>query len=150
MAALGPTAEAVEEAVAMKVKEKEMEIDKKLSETVELENSVEHFKAEARRLRERVEHLEPAVRSLRLELREARRRYVEEAVVVEDAESSFVDPDRVALVRLECKACRQRRATVMVWPCRHVCVCAVCEAVTTVCPVCWSVKSTSIVIRLPL
>ncbi|KAI3470995.1 hypothetical protein Pfo_027658 [Paulownia fortunei] len=139
-----------EERAAKKLRGKEMELQAKLTQNMELENRVEHYKEEAERLQGRVRYLEQAAESLRLGLRDAiaARRYAEK--VEEDAESSFVDPGRVGPVRLDCKACERRLATVMVWPCRHICVCTDCDAVTKACPVCRSLKTTSVEVCLPL
>lgn len=106
----------------------------------ELERLVELYKGEAERLLTRVRHLEDAASE--------GRRYAE--AEEEEAESSFEDPDRVGPVRLDCKVCERELATVMVWPCRHVCVCARCDAATKCCPVCRQVKTTSVQVCLPL
>ncbi|KAG6400202.1 hypothetical protein SASPL_137027 [Salvia splendens] len=73
-------------------------------------------------------HLEHAVVSLSEGLQEANaaRQYAE--AVEEEGESSFEDPDRVGPVRLDCKVYERELANVMVWSCRHVCVCKRCDA----------------------
>lgn len=142
--------QAAEEKAAKKLKERELELQGKLAQNAELQRMVEHYKAEAERLLIRVRHLERAKMSLRERLQEANaaRRYAETAQ--EEAESSFEDPDRVEPVRLDCKVCRRQLATVMMWPCRHVCVCTQCEAATKYCPVCHLFKTTSVEVYLPL
>ncbi|KAL0304009.1 UNVERIFIED_CONTAM: BOI-related E3 ubiquitin-protein ligase 1 [Sesamum radiatum] len=139
-----------EEKVAKKLKAKELELHGKLSENAELERMVEHYKGEAERLLIRVRCLERTTMALQAGLQEANaaRRYAE--TEQEDAESSFEDPDRVGPVRLDCKACERQLATVMMWPCRHVCVCTRCDSLTKVCPVCRSLKTTSVEVCLPL
>ncbi|KAI3458396.1 hypothetical protein Pfo_015059 [Paulownia fortunei] len=139
-----------EERATRKLKEREMELQGKLAQNAELERMVEHYKAEAERLLLRVRYLERATMSLRAGLQEATaaRRYAETAQ--EEAESSFEDPDRVGPIRLDCKACERQLATVMLWPCRHVCVCTRCDAATKICPVCRLLKTTSIEVYLPL
>ncbi|KAL2227304.1 UNVERIFIED_CONTAM: BOI-related E3 ubiquitin-protein ligase 1 [Sesamum indicum] len=139
-----------EEKAAKKLKAKELELHGKLSENAELERMVEHYKGEAERLLIRVRCLERTTMSLQAGLQEANaaRRYAE--TEQEDAESSYEDPDRVGPVRLDCKACERQLATVMMWPCRHICVCTRCDSVTKVCPVCCSLKTTSVEVCLPL
>ncbi|XP_057778498.1 BOI-related E3 ubiquitin-protein ligase 1-like [Salvia miltiorrhiza] len=100
----------------------------------ELERLAELYKGEAERLLMRVRYLEMS------------NAYAEE----EEAESSFEDPDRVRPVRLDCKVCKRELAKVMLWPCRHVCVCPSCDAATKCCPVCRLVKTTSVQLSLPL
>ncbi|XP_020549161.1 BOI-related E3 ubiquitin-protein ligase 1-like [Sesamum indicum] len=137
-----------EEKAAKKLKAKELELHGKLSENAELERMVEHYKGEAERLLIRVRCLERTTMSLQAGLQEANaaRRYAE--TEQEDAESSYEDPDRVGPVRLDCKACERPR---VVWgrP-RHICVCTRCDSVTKVCPVCCSLKTTSVEVCLPL
>ncbi|KAG8381021.1 hypothetical protein BUALT_Bualt06G0077400 [Buddleja alternifolia] len=134
-----------EERAAKKLKEKEEEMQRKLNETAYLEQLVELYKGESERLQVRVRCLERTTMSLRASLEEARAEMEEE-----DAESSFEDPGRVSPVMLDCKVCERQLATVMIWPCRHVCVCKGCEPATRVCPVCRSLKTTSVEICLPI
>ncbi|KAK4433438.1 hypothetical protein Salat_1106100 [Sesamum alatum] len=139
-----------EETAAKKLKARELQLHAKLSQNAELERMVEHYKGEAERLLIRVRCLERTTMSLQAGLQEANaaRRYAE--TVQEDAESSFEDPDRVGPVRLECKACERQLATVMMWPCHHICVCTRCDSGTKVCPVCRSLKTASVEVCLPL
>ncbi|KAK2988941.1 hypothetical protein RJ640_026209 [Escallonia rubra] len=67
----------------------------------------------------------------------------------DDAESSFVDPERAEPARMPCKVCGRRAATVMMWPCRHVCICKRCDDVTKNCPECHSPNTTSVDVNLP-
>ncbi|KAL6530364.1 hypothetical protein OROHE_014717 [Orobanche hederae] len=141
---------AAEEKAAKKLKQKEIELQNKSLQNIELERKAEHYKKEAERLSTKVRNLERATMSLKSCLEEAKaaRRYAETAQ--EEAESSFEDPDRVAPVRLDCKVCDRQLASVMMWPCRHVCVCTRCDAATKVCPVCRLMKTTSVEVYLSL
>ncbi|KAI3713580.1 hypothetical protein L1987_72161 [Smallanthus sonchifolius] len=68
---------------------------------------------------------------------------------VEDAESSYVDPERVVVGRGPgCKACEKRVASVVLLPCRHLCVCSGCDDVVQACPLCLSFRSSSIEVYL--
>lgn len=140
----------VEERAAKKLKEMNLQLRRKSSQNEELERLVELYKGEAERLQIRIRFLERAAMSLQSGLQDANaaRRYAE--ADHDDAESSFEDPDRVDPVRLDCKVCLKKVATVMMWPCRHVCVCTRCEAATKYCPVCRGIKTTSVEICLPL
>ncbi|KZV28578.1 hypothetical protein F511_38690 [Dorcoceras hygrometricum] len=140
----------VEERTAKKLKEIESNIRKKLRENAELEKKVEHYKTETQRLHSRVLYLEQMARSLKdgLETAKSARRHAEN--MQEDAESSFVETDQAGLVRLDCMVCEKEIATVMIWPCRHICLCSGCDAVTKLCPSCGSIKTTSIKVILPL
>ncbi|KAL1559342.1 RING-type E3 ubiquitin transferase [Salvia divinorum] len=116
----------------------------------ELERLAALFKGEAERLLARVRYLEHAVMSLSEGLQEANAARLYAETVEEEGESSFEDPDRVGPVRLDCKVCERELANVMVWPCRHVCICRRCDATTKCCPVCRMVKTTSVEVCLPL
>ncbi|KAH6830868.1 hypothetical protein C2S53_005792 [Perilla frutescens var. hirtella] len=130
---------AAEERAAKRMKERDLKLQEHIERNEELERLVEHYKGESNRLLTRVRYLEHEA---------AARRYAD--TVEEEGESSFEDPDRVGPVRLDCKVCERQLATVMVWPCRHVCVCMRCDATTKYCPVCRSVKTTSVEVCLPL
>jgi E3 ubiquitin-protein ligase BOI-like protein len=65
-------------------------------------------------------------------------------VAADDAESGFIDTDRVVEVVAPpldrpCRACRLRPASTVLLPCRHLCVCEACEpavSASAACPVC--------------
>ncbi|KAG6474859.1 hypothetical protein ZIOFF_064074 [Zingiber officinale] len=64
----------------------------------------------------------------------------------EDAESAFVDPDRVDPERA-CRLCGRREAAAVLLPCRHLCLCELCDSGPTPvesCPVCRCVRTGSV------
>ncbi|CAH9113032.1 unnamed protein product [Cuscuta europaea] len=62
------------------------------------------------------------------------------AMLEEDAQSSSVDPEQSdPAVIITCRVCGRRTATVLLWPCRHLCLCKRCKAFTNRCPVCETV-----------
>ncbi|KAJ8552873.1 hypothetical protein K7X08_020266 [Anisodus acutangulus] len=71
----------------------------------------------------------------------------------EDAESSCVDPNRVEPPPNmgSCRACGNGEATAIIFPCRHLCVCATCSvsAAVDACPVCQSPKENVYEVILP-
>ncbi|CAI9095539.1 OLC1v1031522C3 [Oldenlandia corymbosa var. corymbosa] len=67
----------------------------------------------------------------------------------EDAESAYIDPDRVVeKPGPPCKACRRRVASVVLLPCRHLSLCTECDAVAQACPLCLGLRSSSLEIFL--
>lgn len=68
----------------------------------------------------------------------------------EDAESVYIDPDRVVVSGPSCKACRKRVASVVLLPCRHLCLCTECDQPVQVqaCPLCLSLRNSSIEVFL--
>lgn len=69
----------------------------------------------------------------------------------EDAHSCFVDPNRGqrTVVDIKCRKCNSRRACMLWLPCRHLCVCLVCERRLKNCPICGVKKTGSFQIDLP-
>nr|GEW20187.1 probable BOI-related E3 ubiquitin-protein ligase 3 [Tanacetum cinerariifolium] len=48
----------------------------------------------------------------------------------------------------KCLKCEKKESCVMVLPCRHLCLCNVCESTTSICPVCTSTKSAALLINM--
>nr|GEX12866.1 probable BOI-related E3 ubiquitin-protein ligase 3 [Tanacetum cinerariifolium] len=48
----------------------------------------------------------------------------------------------------KCLKCGKKESCVLVLPCRHLCLCNVCESTTTICPVCTSAKSAAMLINM--
>lgn len=137
----------VEERAAKRLKDREAEL---LAQNARLQSMADHYKAQAERMMIRVRTLERTTSVLNERLNEANAAcfYAEEEH--EEAESSFPDPDRVVPIALECKVCERKRATMMMLPCRHVCVCTCCDGITTYCPVCHTLKTNSFEVIIPL
>ncbi|KAG2238957.1 hypothetical protein Bca52824_089817 [Brassica carinata] len=64
----------------------------------------------------------------------------------EDAESVFVDPERIESIGTSCRICRRKQAVVMAFPCRHLVLCKGCDGGGAVraCPICLAVKSSGV------
>ncbi|XP_028093052.1 probable BOI-related E3 ubiquitin-protein ligase 2 [Camellia sinensis] len=150
---------AAEERASKRLKERELECELAVRRNAELEQRAAQYSEEAHVWQAKARKLEETAASLRAALRQQANVHGGGGGsrqgctgcgggVAEDAESSYVDPDRVEPVSMACKACGKRVATVMMWPCRHVCVCRRCEAVTKVCPVCLSLKTASLEVFL--
>ncbi|XP_058184146.1 BOI-related E3 ubiquitin-protein ligase 1-like [Rhododendron vialii] len=145
---------AAEERAAKRLKEREGEMEKMVRRNAELEQMAARYSAEAEVWRTEAKRLENTVGTLRASLLKATVRGglgcggSAGVAAAEDAESSYVDPDRVEPVSLACKGCGKRVATVMMWPCRHMCVCKGCDIVSKTCLVCRSIKTTSIEVVL--
>ncbi|KAJ6695919.1 BOI-RELATED E3 UBIQUITIN-PROTEIN LIGASE 1-LIKE [Salix koriyanagi] len=159
---------AAEESIARKLREKEMEVEKATRRNAELEARATQLSIEAQVWQAKVRSQEVTAASLQAQLQQAimngglaqdsRRGEdgigcpggVEGQTQAEDAESAYVDPDRVAVVPggPSCKVCRKRMASVVLLPCRHLCVCTECDHVVQACPLCLHVRNSSVEVYL--
>ncbi|KAI3519624.1 hypothetical protein L1887_08838 [Cichorium endivia] len=71
------------------------------------------------------------------------------AVPEEQVESCFVVLDSAPTRDMACRNCRNRPANMLWLPCRHLCVCLVCERRVKICPICSVQKTESFMVNLP-
>lgn len=149
----------VEETMARQLKEKEAEVEKAVRRNAELEARAAQLSAEAQAWQARAKAEEFTAATLQAQLQQAMinngaggcNAHLPESDggEAEDAESVYVDPDRVIeSIGPSCKACRKRVASVVLLPCRHLCVCTDCDAVLQACPLCFSIRTSSVEVFL--
>lgn len=144
---------AVEQEVQQQFRLKELEIERAVRKNLDLEEKVAQLKVQVLVSQAKLRTLEETTTSLRAALDRKTVRHRERSVgnrraQAEDVESSFVDPQRVEPVVLACKTCQSHAATVMIWPCKHMSVCTRCEPTVKACPICYTLKTTSIEVYL--
>ncbi|CAD6204535.1 unnamed protein product [Miscanthus lutarioriparius] len=160
---------AAEVAAAQRIREKEAEASEAARRGADLEDRVARLRAEAASWQAKALADQSTAAALHAQLQQAaaaaqaRGKAAEEednagAAAVDDAGSCFVDPDRVVEIApprppapaRPCRTCRQRSTSVVLLPCRHLCVCAECEpafpaatpfaagagAIAAACPMC--------------
>ncbi|KAJ4799869.1 SBP (S-ribonuclease binding protein) family protein [Rhynchospora pubera] len=140
-----------EELVMRKVREKQEEINRAAQVTVELEERLNQLRSESAAWQTKALADQAMATTLHAQLQQAtaaaQRTGECETGPADDAESGFVDPSRVEPDR-SCRACRLRPACVVVFPCRHLCLCEGCEVASgsdgDACPVCCCVRSGSL------
>lgn len=152
---------AAEEAIATRLKEKEAEMEKAKRRNAELEARAAQLSVEAQVWQAKARAQEATAATLQAQLQQAiirgglaqDSRTGEEGPgcdgraedKVEDAESAYVDPDRIDTSGVpSCKACRQRVASVVMLPCRHLSVCTECDGEVEACPVCLHARNSSV------
>lgn len=144
---------AAEESMARRLREKEAEIEKAARRNAELEARAAQLSAEAQAWQARARAQEVTAAALQAQLQHAmmnggagnEREEGKGGGEPEDAESAYIDPDRVVeSTGPSCKACRKRVASVVILPCRHLCMCTECDAVAQACPLCFSIRSSSV------
>ncbi|KAM3320259.1 putative BOI-related E3 ubiquitin-protein ligase 3 [Capsicum chacoense] len=120
-----------------KLIEKEEELRQAKMKIVDMEQTIRQLTYQGRHLQTRIKNLD--MRSAAQEARLCAAAQAEAAQQHESAESSYFDPNRVDPVA-PCRACFKAEAAVIIFPCRHLCVCASCAATVNVCPVCLTPK----------
>ncbi|GER32232.1 SBP (S-ribonuclease binding protein) family protein [Striga asiatica] len=121
---------AVENEVAKKMQEKEVELERVAGKNKELMERVKHATWEAQKWCYMAKYNESVINVLRANLHK-------EGIGESDADS-YTERD---LVRVRCRSCGRNEASVLLMPCRHLCLCRECEA--GVCPVCRAVTTAS-------
>ncbi|KAK7252713.1 hypothetical protein RIF29_36872 [Crotalaria pallida] len=152
---------AADESVARRLREKEAQMEKVTRRNAELEARAAQLSVESQVLQAKAKAQEATAASLQAQLEHAimmsheRRAGGEEGGALscaggeaEDAESAYVDPERVMAGAPKCRGCDNRVASVVVLPCRHLCVCTECDRHFRACPVCLTVKNSSIQVCL--
>ncbi|CAN6913431.1 unnamed protein product [Brassica oleracea] len=143
---------AAEELAGSRVREKEAELEKATRRHAELEARAAQLTEEARTWQLRAATREAEVSSLQAHIQkviasqataEKQSTIGGETEEAEDAESVFVDPERIELIGPCCSICRRNSATVMALPCRHLVLCNGCDGGgdVRVCPICLAVKN---------
>ncbi|KAF8379156.1 hypothetical protein HHK36_028585 [Tetracentron sinense] len=149
---------AAEESAARRMREKEAEVEKAARRNAELEARVAQLRVEAQVWQAKARAQEATAAALQAQLQQAMMRGMdahdkrEEGLgcTAEDAESAYIDPERVVSSDTGhmCKACRKRAASVVLLPCRHFCLCTDCDAAVKTCPLCLSLRSASVEVYL--
>lgn len=156
--------QAAEETVARRLREKEAEVEKATRRNAELQARAAQLSVEAQVWQAKARAQEITAASLQAQLQQTIMCHgggddnggggggggVSCAVEgqAEDCESAHVDPERVAAARPKCRGCERRVASVVVLPCRHLCICAECDAHFRACPVCLTLKNSTVEVLL--
>jgi E3 ubiquitin-protein ligase BOI-like protein len=157
---------AAEATASQRIREKEAEASEAARRGADLEGRVARLRAEAAAWQAKALADQSTAAALHAQLQQAaaaaqaRAGKAEEednaGAAADDAGSCFVDPDRVEEIAppppppaRPCRSCRRAPASVVLLPCRHLCVCADCEpavpataapfsacAVAAACPMC--------------
>ncbi|XP_072963785.1 BOI-related E3 ubiquitin-protein ligase 1-like [Typha angustifolia] len=146
-----------EEAAARRLRGKEAEVELAARRGAELEGRLARLRAESMTWQAKALSGQAAAAALHTQLQRAaaaaaepREELCGESAPADDAESAHVDPVRVEPDRA-CRSCRFKPASVVVFPCRHLCLCEVCNvdsAGDDFCPVCRCVRSGSVQVFL--
>ncbi|RDX73327.1 BOI-related E3 ubiquitin-protein ligase 1, partial [Mucuna pruriens] len=143
---------AAEESVLLRLREKEAEVERATRRNAELEARAAQLSVEAQVWQAKAKAQEATAAALQAQLQQAMMSGGEDGGGLscavgeaEDAESAYVDPERVGP---KCRGCAKRVASVVVLPCRHLCICAECDRHFRACPVCLTVKNSTLQVYL--
>ncbi|XP_074575959.1 putative BOI-related E3 ubiquitin-protein ligase 3 [Curcuma longa] len=154
---------AVESGTAKRLEAKDEEIARVRKLNCALEERVESLYAENQMWRGVARSNEAAASALRTDLEQvlvAARARVDQlrAASADDAESCCSGEVKweeeeeelggAEWRRRRCWRCRAREASVLLLPCRHLCLCAACTPTATACPVCNCCKNGSVTVNL--
>lgn len=146
---------AVEDVIVKKLQAKQEELDRTVKFNSALQEKVKSLCMENQIWRDLAESTEATANALRRNLQQVLRLREMSADVSEDAESccdSNTEDDgeeeEVNKKGMRCRKCGKEECCVLLLPCRHLCVCSVCESSVSVCPVCRSAKNASLVVNM--
>lgn len=152
----------IEESVLRQMREKDLEMEKINLRNKELEEQVKQLKLEACIWQSKAKHQEAMVKSLRKSLQQAVVQGREQSKEgcgdseADDAESVHIDPNaeahRARSLRgskntrdqRTCKVCQKNSVSILLLPCRHLCLCRDCDIAVDSCPLCYSMKNASV------
>ncbi|CAN1310903.1 Probable BOI-related E3 ubiquitin-protein ligase 3 [Linum perenne] len=146
---------AIEKGVAKKIREKDIEIDNMNRRNKELIDKIKQVATEAQNWHYRAKYNESVVNVLKTNLQQAISQGAEQ--VKEGFGDSELDdaaaggpskPVSRNQQHMNCRACKSREVSVLLMPCRHLCLCIDCDMFINVCPVCQLIKTTSIQVYL--
>ncbi|KGN62297.1 BOI-related E3 ubiquitin-protein ligase 1 [Cucumis sativus] len=156
---------AVEKGIEKKLHEKDVEIESMNRKNRELVERIKHVATEAQNWHCRAKYNESVVNVLKNNLQHAISQGADQAKEgfgdseVDDAASN-IDPNNYVNVPggtikpstskeyMICRACKAKEVSILLMPCRHLCLCKDCDGLVNVCPVCHLIKTAGIQVYL--
>ncbi|KAG7653812.1 Zinc finger RING-type [Arabidopsis suecica] len=151
----------LEKGVSKKLQEKDHEINDMNKKNKELVERIKQVATEAQNWHYRAKYNESVVNVLKANLQQAMSHNNNVIAAadqgkegfgdseIDDAASSYIDPNNNnnnmgIHQRMRCKMCNAKEVSVLLVPCRHLSLCKECDVFTKICPVCKSLKSSSV------
>ncbi|CAH8355973.1 unnamed protein product [Eruca vesicaria subsp. sativa] len=152
----------IEQGVSKKLQEKDQEIEIMNKKNRELVDRIKQVTTEAQNWHHRAKYNESVVNALKNNLQQVMSHNNNKNVIagadqfkegfgdseIDDAASSYIDPNKnknkMGNQRMRCKMCNAKEVSVLLVPCRHLSLCKECDVFTGVCPVCRSLKTSSV------
>ncbi|GAB2214269.1 hypothetical protein Droror1_Dr00018611 [Drosera rotundifolia] len=161
----------IEKVVSKKLREKDVELENVNRRNRELAERIKQVATEAQTWHSRAKYNESVVNVLKTNLQQAISQGAADQgkegfgdSEIDDA-ASYVDPTnflgahivpsgrgkstlRGPAENLVCRACGRREVSILLMPCRHLCVCKECDMLLNICPVCNVMKNASVEVYL--
>ncbi|KAL5700502.1 RING-type E3 ubiquitin transferase [Ranunculus cassubicifolius] len=143
----------IEQQVSKKMQEKENELAIARRQNAELEEKLRQMSAETQIWFNVAKNNESMVSTLKSSLEQIlvqkqgqlNEGFGDSESVVDDAQSSCDEDNNQMKVRRCCKVCQENEVSVLLLPCRHLCVCKNCDTnLLGTCPICNSLKNASL------
>ncbi|XWS34773.1 hypothetical protein CRYUN_Cryun21dG0066400 [Craigia yunnanensis] len=161
---------AIEKGVSKKIREKDVELETMNRKNKELVERIKQVATEAQNWQYRAKFNESVVNGLKSNLQQAISHGAEQGKEgfgdseVDDA-ASYIDPNNFLSIpvgaaksvsrnhhglreQLICRACKAKDVSILLMPCRHLCLCKDCDVLISVCPVCQVMKTTGVQVYL--
>uniref|UniRef100_A0A5B7BR30 Putative BOI-related E3 ubiquitin-protein ligase 1-like isoform X1 n=1 Tax=Davidia involucrata TaxID=16924 RepID=A0A5B7BR30_DAVIN len=155
----------IEKGISKKLYEKDLEIENINSKNRELVERIKQVATEAQNWHYRAKYNESVVNVLKDNLQQAISQGADQGKEgfgdseMDDA-ASYIDsnnylsipggPGKANLMKdnMICRACKAKEVSILLMPCRHLCLCKDCEGLISVCPVCQLMKTASVQVYL--
>jgi E3 ubiquitin-protein ligase BOI and related proteins len=148
---------AMEKQAAIILKQKQDHLDKMVLQNTELQQQLNQFNAEKQLWFSMAKNNEAIAANLRLNLEQVllqnninatcnnnNGNNVIEGCGDSDEVNSACYDEKMISDRRACKVCQNKEVSVLILPCRHLCVCEGCERRVDMCPVCHEKKKSSV------
>ncbi|XP_020593266.1 BOI-related E3 ubiquitin-protein ligase 1-like [Phalaenopsis equestris] len=154
----------IESELLKKLHDKDLEIESINRKNRELADRIRLAAAEAQTWQQRAKYNESIVHTLQSSLQQVMAQGVVAAAAkngregcgdseVDSASSSGLNfykdggHSKMPLKRA-CKACRERESCMLMLPCRHMCLCRICDGIVDGCPICFTRKTASVEVNM--
>lgn len=153
---------ALEKDVCKKLQEKDQEIESMNKKNRELAEKIKQVGAEAQNWHYRAKYNESVVNALKVNLQQVishgnntngladhhhhqvKEGFGDSEIDDEAASYNYMNIPRMPNAGMRCKSCNVKEVSVLLVPCRHLSLCKDCDVFTGVCPVCQSLKTSSV------
>ncbi|XVE75023.1 hypothetical protein DITRI_Ditri12bG0064200 [Diplodiscus trichospermus] len=161
---------AIEKGVYKKLREKDVELETMNRKNRELVERIKQVTLEAQSWHYRAKCNQSVVNCLKSNLQQVMSQGAEQGKEgfgdseVDDA-ASYIDPNNFLSIpvaaaksisgnhhgtkeHLICRACKAKEVSILLMPCRHLCLCKECDVLVSVCPVCQVMKTAGVQVYL--